>query len=160
MAERARVVEDRAMKNAEKYVPEPVLSSCLVMPKNAAKGIFAAAVAQNVSPAMRVTSDMVTEHSGKDGAPLDSGTAALGLLAVTSDEVVLVNGRRGMLKPVATGLGGRGSRRDLVRADLGSGKLVAPLRLAWADGTEWELDVPRGEAKRARALLEELHAAS
>ena len=148
------------MKNAEKYVPEPILSSCLVMPKNAAKGTFVAAVAQNVSPAVRATSDMLTEHAGKDRAPIDGGTAALGLLALTADDVVLVNGRRGMLKPVATGLGGRGSRGDLVRADLGDGKLVAPLRLAWADGTEWELDVPRGEAKRARALLEELQTAT
>jgi hypothetical protein len=149
-------MEAAMMKNAEKYVPEPLVGSCLVMPKGASKAIFASALAGEAGSAARATSDMVGAQLGKDAAPLDAGTASLGLLALTEFDVVLVNGRRGMLKPVATGLGGRGSRRDLVAAELGDGKLTAPLRLSWADGTAWELDVPRGEAKRARTLVEQL----
>jgi len=82
----------------------------------------------------------------KDKSLLEPGRASLDLLALTAEDAVLVNGRRGMLKPVAPGLAGRGSRRALVNAELGEGKLTAPLRLSWADGTAWELAVPGGEA--------------
>jgi hypothetical protein len=99
---------------------------------------------------------MIGARLGKDAAPLNTGTASLGLLALTEDDIVLVNGRRGMVKPVATGLGGRGSRSALVGVALGEGKLTAPLRFSWADGTAWELGVPRAEQKRARALVEQL----
>jgi hypothetical protein len=37
-----------------------------------------------------------------------------------------------------------------------SGKLTAPLRLTWADGSRWELDVPRAESRKARSLLDRL----
>jgi len=36
--------------------------------------------------------------------------------------------------------------------------MTAPLRLAWADGSTWEIDVPRAEQKRARALVERVSA--
>ncbi|HEX6653655.1 MAG TPA: hypothetical protein VF072_12995 [Thermoleophilaceae bacterium] len=93
-------------------------------------------------------------HDGP--SPLEPGTASIGMLAVTADEVVLLNGRRGMVKPVATGLAGRGPRSAVAGVELGKGKLTAPLRVAWRDGSAWEVDVPRGEAKRARALVERL----
>ena len=146
------------MKNAERYIPEAIVASCLVMPRGGAKGIFASALAETAGSAARATSDTIAARHGQETAPLEPGTASLGLLAITPDHVVLVNGRRGMLKPVATGLGGRKPRSGLVGVELGSGKLTAPLRLSWADGTVWELDVPRGEAKRGRALVEHLPA--
>jgi len=61
-----------------------------------------------------------------------------------------------MLKPVATGLAGHSPRRGVVGAELGNGKMTAPLRLSWADGSSWTLDIPRAETKRARALVEQL----
>jgi hypothetical protein len=91
------------MKNAEKYVAETILSSCLAMPRTAAKAIFAGAVAQTAGSAARAASDTIAARQGKDESPLEPGTASLALLGLTADDVVLVNGRRGMLKPVATG---------------------------------------------------------
>lgn len=147
------------MKNADKYISEPIEGSCLVMPSSAAKGIFAGAVAGAVvGSAARAASDTVTASRDKQASPLQTGTASLGMLALTADEVVLLNGRRGMIKPVATGLAGRASRGGIVDAELGSGKLTAPLRLAWADGSTWVVDVPRAEQKRARALVEQVSA--
>jgi hypothetical protein len=63
-----------------------------------------------------------------------------------------------MIKPVATGLAGRSPRHGVVGAELGDGKLTAPLRVSWADGSTWEVAVPRAELKRARALVEQLAA--
>jgi hypothetical protein len=145
------------MKNAEKYIAEPIVASCLVMPTSAAKGIFASAVVGEVAgSAARATSDTITAAQGKDASPLEPGTASLGLLALTADDVVLLNGRRGMLKPVATGLSEQSPRDGLVGAELGKGKMTAPLRLSWADGSTWTVAVPRAETKRARALVEKL----
>jgi hypothetical protein len=143
------------MKNAEKHIDLPIVGYCLVMPRGGAKGILRSAVAAEVGgSAARATSDMVAARPDSS-SPLEPGTASVGMLAVTADEVVLLNGRRGMVKPVATGLAGRGPR-SVAAVELGSGKLTAPLRVAWQDGSAWEVDVPRGEAKRARALVEQL----
>ena len=147
------------MKHADKHISAPITGSCLVTPKNAAKAMMAGAVVREAAgSAAWAAVDTAAAHSGTDQSPLDPGAASLGLLALTTDEVVLLNGRRGMLKPVATGLAGRAPRRELVGAELGTGKLTAPLRLSWADGSAWELAVPRAETKRARALVNQLSA--
>lgn len=147
------------MKNSDKYISAPIEGSCLVMPRSAAKGIFAGAIAgEALGSAARAASDTVAASRDKQASPLQTGTASLGMLALTADEVVLLDGRRGMIKPVATGLAGRAARDGIVAAELGSGKMTAPLRLAWADGSTWEVDVPRAEQKRARALVERVSA--
>ena len=147
------------MKNVDKHVAEPLVGSCLVTPKGASTGIMAGAVLGAAGSAAKAAADTASGAHGDGKAPLATGTASLGLLALTAQDVVLVNGRRGMVKPVATGLAGRAPRRDLVGAELGKAKLTAPLRLTWADGSEWLLDVPRAETKRAQALLDQLQAA-
>jgi hypothetical protein len=80
------------------------------------------------------------------------------MLAVTDDEVVLLTVRRGMIKPSATGVVGRGARADVCGAELGKCRLQAPLRLEWADGSAWELAVPRSDMKKARVLVEQIAA--
>lgn len=60
----------------------------------------------------------------------------------------------------ATGPAARPPRTQLRDAEFGSGKLTAPLRLTWADGSRWELDVPRAESRKARTLLDQLAAAA
>jgi hypothetical protein len=145
------------MKKLEHHLSEPVVGSCLVIPKGAAAGAFAGAVLGGAAGAAgRAAADTAASAHGRDKAPIESGTASLGLLALTADEVVLVNGRRGVTRPVATGLAARASRTQLRDAELGSGRLTAPLRLTWADGSCWELDVPRAEGRKARSLLDQL----
>jgi hypothetical protein len=146
------------VKNAEKHISEPVVGSCLVMPRSAAKAAIAGAVAGAAGSAARAASDTVASYRDKDVAPLDSGTASVGLLALTAADVVLLNGRRAMIGTVATGVAGRAPRSELVDAEVGSGKLTAPLRLSWGDGSAWELSVPRSDVKKARALVEQLRA--
>jgi hypothetical protein len=143
------------MKNTKKYLDAPLLDSCLVTPPGAGKAIMTGAVAGAVAgSAARAAGDTLADHRGGDASPLRPGASSLGLLALTADEVVLFDGRRGMVSPVATGLAGRASRGELVDAQLGSGKLSSPLRLTWADGSSWELEVPRSHVKKARALIE------
>ena len=144
------------MKNIDKHLAEPIIGSCLVTPKGASTGAMTGAVLGAAGSAAKAAADTAADHHGRDRSPLASGTASLGMLALTADDVVLLNGRRGMIKPVATGLAAKAPRAALVGAELGKAKLTAPLRLSWADGTEWELDVPRAETKKARSLLDQL----
>lgn len=147
------------MKNIEKHLAEPIVGSCLVTPKGAAAGTMAGAVLGAGGSMAKAAADTAASRYGDGKAPIDSGTASVAMLALTADDIVLLNGRRGMIKPVATGLAGRAPRRELATVELGKGKLVAPLRLAWTDGTEWQLNVPRAEAKKAQALVDQLRAA-
>jgi hypothetical protein len=141
------------MKNAEKHISKPITDSCLVMPKGATKGLMTGAVLGSVvGSAGKAANDQVAAM--RSGAPLAGGTASLGLLALTQDEIVLLDGRRGMVRPVATGLAGSAPRSELVDAELGKGKLSSPLRLSFEDGSSWQLEVPRKYVKDARRLLE------
>jgi hypothetical protein len=144
------------VKNADKHVSEPIVGSCLVTPRSAVKTQIASAIAGSAGSAARAASDTIASRVDQTASPMDGGTASIGLLALTADEVVLLNGRRGMTRPVATGVAGRGSRHDLVAAEVGSGKLTAPMRLSWADGSTWELSVPRSDMKKARSLVVQL----
>jgi hypothetical protein len=144
------------VKNADKHIDQPIVGYCLVMPKGAATGIVRSAVAGEVGGSgWRAASDMAAERHHAP-APLEPGNTSVGMLALTADEIVLLNGRRGMVKPVATGLAGRAPRSAIAGVELGNGKLTAPLRVAWQDGSAWEVDVPRGEAKRAQKLVAQL----
>jgi hypothetical protein len=141
------------MKNAEKHIQNPITDSCLVMPKGATKGIMGGALVGAVAgSAGKAANDQVAAM--RSGAPLAGGTASLGLLALTDDEIVLLDGRRGMVRPVATGLAGSVQRSALVDAELGTGRLSSPLRLSFEDGSSWQLEVPRKYVKDARRLLE------
>lgn len=122
-------------------------------PKGATKGIKTGAVVGSIAgSAARAASDQVAAM--RSGAPLAGGSASLGLLALTDDEIVLLDGRRGMVRPVATGLAGSARRSELIEADLGKGKLSSPLRLTFEDGSSWQLEVPPKHVKDARRLLE------
>jgi len=147
------------LKNAERHIPEPVVGSCLVMPPSAGKAAITGAVAgAAIGSAARAASDTIADHRDRGASPLESGTASVGLLALTADDVVLLDGRRGMIGTVAKGVAARAPRGRLVSAELGSGRLTTPLRLSFQDGSAWELSVPRSDVKKARALVDQLAA--
>ena len=143
------------MKNADKHIAKPVAQSCLVMPKGTTKGIMTGAVAASAGSATKAAGDTLADHRGRSSSPLTGGTGSVGLLALTDDEIVLLDGRRGLVGVVATGLAGTASRSELADAEFGSGRLSSPLRLSWADGSTWEVEVPRKEIKKARALVDD-----
>jgi hypothetical protein len=146
------------MKNLSTHIDDPIVSSCIVAPKGHAKAQFVGAIAGEVAGSVgRGAADTASARSGS-ASPLPPGASSLGMLAVTDEEIVLLTVRRGMIKPVATGVAGRVPRESIRGAELGKAKLQAPLRLEWADGSSWELAVPRSDVKKARALVDRLAA--
>ena len=142
------------MKRIRQHLTDPVVDSCLVMPKGATKGTMARAALGPAGSAVTAASDTIADHHGAARSPLRGGPGTLGLVALTVDEVVLLDGRRGALRPVATGVAARVPRTELAGAELGKGRLSSPLTLRWSDGSSWELEVPRANVKDARRLVD------
>ena len=140
------------MKGLEGLLQGPAEASCLVMPKGAKGAALAGAVAAELGGSLsRAAVDTVAGKRNDGASPLRPGSWSLGALAVTPDEVVLVEGKRALIGTKATSVVARAPRAQ-VEADLGKGKLTAPLVLRWASGVTWELEVPRAELGRAREL--------
>jgi hypothetical protein len=143
------------MKNAEKHINAPIIQSCLVMPKGATKGLMGGAVVGAAGSAVKAALDTATDKRGTAASPLAGGTGTLGLLALTDDEIVLLDGHRGMVRPVADKVVSRVARTRLAAVEIGKGKLSSPIELTWNDGSSWVLEVPRQQVKHARALVEQ-----
>jgi hypothetical protein len=78
----------------------------------------------------------------------------VGYVAVSATEVVVVKTKTGLLKMSPTGVAlARAPRSELVSAELEDGRLLSHLLLRFADGRQWEFDVPKANKKSARAVV-------
>lgn len=142
------------MKHAEQLIGSPAEHSILVRPKGGAKAVFTAGVSSAVAgSAVRAAADVATSSGDGGGSGLEAGASTIGCVALTSDEIVVLQGKQGMLGPKATGVAGRLPRARVRAAELGSGKLSSPLSVTLDDGTAWDFEVPRSDVKKARALV-------
>jgi hypothetical protein len=114
------------------------------------------AIAGAAGSAARVVAQMGAERSGAGASPLPTNAFSLGYLAVTSDEIVLVEGSQGMLGPKAKTVLVRVPRSCAQAARWGGGTLARALSIDLTDGVTWELEVPRANVKHAEAVLAEL----
>jgi hypothetical protein len=75
-------------------------------------------------------------------------------LAASETEVALIKTKSGALKMKVTGEAlARAPRAEIESIELKDGKLIAHLRLQFANGTLWEFDVPKIGKKNAKQLV-------
>jgi hypothetical protein len=93
-----------------------------------------------------------------DVAPLGDGTFELGYLALTADELVLVQGHDAVIGAVAKRVLATVPREDVheVRLGEGKGEPQRPLDVVFRDGDCWRLQVAHGDAHRAEQLVASL----
>ena len=145
------------MENIEAVVDAPILVGSLITSKGRARAIMGGAVAGAIGgAAARVAVQMAGERGGTGSSPLPSFAFAIGYVAVTAEEIVLVAGRQGLIGPKAERVVARVSRTAAVAAELGTGTLVRPLKVSFDNGDVWELEVPRANTKHIEAVLSEL----
>jgi hypothetical protein len=90
-----------------------------------------------------------------EGSPVKAG--GIGFLAVFADEVVVVRGKRGALKPKPTEeVIARAPRSSLSSAELDRKAVKGTLTLSFADGEKWEFDMPRVHLKAAEKVARAL----
>jgi hypothetical protein len=82
---------------------------------------------------------------------------AFAYLAVSATELVLVKGKQGLTKLKMTDeVVAKAPISDVTSADLGEGKIAAPLTISFSDGGEWELEVARAHKRGAEEVIASL----
>jgi len=78
----------------------------------------------------------------------------VGYVAASETEVALIKTKSGALKMKVTDqVLARAPREELDQIELNKGKLLSHMRLAFANGTVWEFDVPKTAVKNAERLV-------
>jgi hypothetical protein len=78
----------------------------------------------------------------------------VGYVAVSADEVAIIRGKMGLLRPkVGSEVAGRILRREVSSAELTPGNLKSSLRIAFANGGSWEFEIPRIYRKTAEQVI-------
>ncbi len=139
--------------DASDVLGAPELAGTFVSPKGLTKQMTGATAAGMVGGAVgrAVVTAAARRH---EGAP-SFGT--IGYIAVSADEVAIVRGKTGLMKPkVGTEVIARLPRREVASVELDPGMLKAALKIGFADGGWWEFEVPKIYRKTAEQLVRAL----
>ncbi len=142
------------MKNAEEVVGGPIEAGCIVAARGAsAAKIGAAVVGQVAGSIAKAGVETAAKHRASGASPIPNDGWAQGYLALTSDELVLLSIKTGLVGQKAGAVLARAARGSVAGAELGDGKLTVPLTVRFSDGVEWSISVPRARVKDARKIL-------
>lgn len=142
------------MKNVDDIVGAPVEVGCTVTPKGRASAIMTGGVLGGAfGAAGRVVGQMAREAGSAGASPLPAWSGALGYLAVTATEIVLLSAKQGLVSPKAVAVLARAPRSAVAGMALGDGKLAKPLAVSFGGDVVWEFEVPRVQWKDADAVL-------
>lgn len=142
------------MPDASSALRAPQLAGTWVNNKGTAKRLVASVAGRELAGAVgSVAAGRVAARSsgGVSDTP-DFGRDAY--LAVSENEIALVKTKQGLMKLKLTDeVHARAGRNEVANATLGSGKLACPLTITFANGSQWELDVPRGGKSAAEKVV-------
>lgn len=80
----------------------------------------------------------------------------LALVAITAEDFLLLNFAHGLIHPRATGVLARIPRREVAGAHVNKSVGMNRMRVAFVDGAEWNFEVTKPNAGKARAIAEQL----
>jgi len=147
------------MKNLENLVDGPILAGGLVTAKGRAKAVMGGALAGAVGGSvLKAGAQTLAEHSNQEASPLPPSAFKLAYLAVTAKEIVLVEGKPGLVGTKATSVAATAPRASFVSGAIGGGTMAKALTLNFAGDVTWELEVPRANVKEIEGVLKELGA--
>jgi hypothetical protein len=132
----------------------PEVAGAFVSPKGLTKQLTTRAAGGEIAGIAGSVAAVAATSGPYQGAP-QFGT--IGYVAVTEQEVAVIRGRMGLMKPkVGDDVVGRMPRGDVVSAELDGGALKAALRIGFADGGSWEFEVPKIHRKSAERVAQAL----
>ncbi|MGH3104972.1 MAG: hypothetical protein ACRDN6_12840 [Gaiellaceae bacterium] len=141
--------------DATEALGAPEVAGTFVSPKGLTKrmtGVAAGGVAGGVIGGMVAQARATAKKY--EGAP-QFGT--VGYVAVSADEVAIVEAKKGLMKPkVGSEVVARAQRSEVATAELDPGALKAGLKIAFADGGYWEFEVPKIYRKTAERVVQAL----
>lgn len=80
----------------------------------------------------------------------------IAVVAITANDFLLLNFKHGLVHPIATGVLARIPRSEVVGAEVPKAITMNRMRVQLTDGTEWNFEVTKPNAKKARAIAEQL----
>jgi hypothetical protein len=142
------------MADASSALRAPQLAGTWVNNKGTAKRLVATVAGRELAGAVgSVAAGSVAGRSSGEAADTpDFGRDAY--LALNEDEIALVKTKQGVMKlKITDEVHARAARTEVAHAELGNGKLACPLTITFANGSRWELDVPRGGKSAAERVV-------
>lgn len=137
-------------EDASVALGSPQLAGTFVSPKGLTKRMTGDAAMRQVGRA--VTGSAVSPGGGGSfgGAP---AFCQVGYVAVTTDEVAIVEGKTGMMKPkVGDEVIARMPRSQVTSVELDPKMLTAALKIAFTGGDSWEFEVPKKYRETAQQV--------
>jgi hypothetical protein len=135
----------------------PEIAGTLVNPKGMAKKMTASTAGMVAAGAAGSFAAKRLTGLPYDGAPDVPYFGRVGYVAVTVDEVALVKTKTGLMKmKVSDEVLARAPRAEVTSAELDKGRLLSHLKIVFANGVNWEFDVPTKEKRSAERVVEAL----
>ena len=140
--------------DASDVLGAPQVAGSFVTPKGLTKrmaGVAAAGVVGGIAGGMAAQAAATRKY---EGAP-DFGV--IGYVAVTADEVAIVKGKQGLMKPkIGSDVIARAPRSEVASVELDPGALKAALKITFANGGWWQFEVPKIYRKTAQQVVSAL----
>ncbi len=132
----------------------PQIAGTFVSPKGLTKRMTGDAAMRAVGRGITGSAVAPGTHGPYDGAP-SFGT--VGYVAVTDDELAIVQGKTGAMKPkVGSEVIARVARSAISSVQLEPHTLTASLKIGFADGGSWEFEVPKKYRPTAQEVVRAL----
>lgn len=140
--------------DAGKALGSAEVAGSFVSPKGLTRQLTARAAGGEFGGIAGTVGAVAATSGPYEGAP-QFGT--VGYVAVTGDEVAVHRGKMGLLKPKVGDLVERVPRSEVASAELDGGALKAALFIRFANGGEWEFEVPKIHRKTAERVVDALN---
>jgi len=145
------------MADASNALRGPQLAGTWVNNKGMAKRLVASVAGRELAGAVGSVAAAGVAGRSSDGVAETPDFGRDAYLAISESEVALVKTKQGVMKlKITDDVHARAARADVAHAELGNGKLACPLTITFANGSRWELDVPRGGKSAAAKLVDRL----
>jgi hypothetical protein len=147
--------------NASQALGAPEIAGTYVLPKGLAKKMTAGVAGGRLGGAVGTFAATVAVNR-LSGAPPDMPSfGQLGYIAVTESEIALVRAKAGAFTPsVKSEVLARVPRGELASVELDERMLMSHLKLEFANGAVWQVDIPKQHKKKAQALVSALDGGS
>jgi hypothetical protein len=129
----------------------PEIAGTLVNPRGYMRKTVARTAGREVAGLLGSVAAGLAVRDGRVPDVPDFGR--VGYLAVSASDVAVVKTRWGWkMRPTDVALA-LAPRSELASAELEEGRMLSHLRLHFADGRQWQFDVPKADKKTARAVV-------
>jgi hypothetical protein len=142
------------MADASSALRAPQLAGTWVNNKGTAKKLVASVAGGEFAGAVGSVAAASIAGRPSDGVADTPDFGRDAYLAISDSEIALVKTKQGVMKlKITDEVHARAARTEVAHAELGSGKLACPLTITFANGSRWELDVPRGGKGAAEKVV-------